>query len=113
MTPEQAIALYMGIPSLIDAEGDATVKRRASCYINRDGPLADSFTVEFPQVEITTLSTGRQRVQPIGSIVVKSQDIIGQTVEIGGEQWPVALAFAIINAVYVREATTLQTIPIE
>lgn len=100
MTPNEAIALYMGIPSLVTTDGDARVKRRASCYINRDGPLADSFTIEFPQVEITTLATGKQLIQPIGSIVVKSEELIGQTVEIGGETYPVALAFAIINQKY-------------
>lgn len=111
MTPEQAIALYQSIPSLIESEGDATVKRRASCYINRDGPLSDSFTVEFPQVEITTSATGKQRFQPIGSIVVKSEDLIGQTVTIDGQEWPIALCFAIINAVYVKMATPLPTDP--
>jgi hypothetical protein len=34
-----------------------------------------------------------------------ADEIIDQTVEIDGKPWPIALAFAIVNAVYVREST--------
>ena len=110
MTPptiQEAIALYAGVPSLISNDGDASVYVRAlGTSIQRDGPLADTFTVEYPQVEITTLSSGKQMIQPIASIRnLKSDDLATQTVTIDGQEWPIALAMAILAAVYVREAT--------
>ena len=110
MTPptiEEAIALYMGVPSLITQDGDSSVYVRAlGTSIQRDGPLASTFTVEYPQVEITTLPSGKQLIQPIAPIRrLKSEDLATQTVTIGGQEWPVALAMAILAAVYVREAT--------
>jgi hypothetical protein len=108
-TIEEALGLYMGVPSLIAADGDASIYIRAlGTSIQRDGPLANTFTVEYPQVEITTLSSGKQRVTSIPSISgLKSEDLATQTVTIGGQEWPIALGMAILAAVYVREATSI------
>ena len=122
MTPptiEEAVSLYMGIPSLVSADGDATVKQRAmACEIVRlpdiippgettPQPNPQGWRVQYPQERSITLASGE--VVPLGigatSPPLYASDLIGQTVEIGGQQWPVALAFAIINAVYVREAS--------
>ena len=112
MTPptiEEAIALYMGIPSLVSSDGDASIKQRAmACEIVR---LADTdprgWQIQYPQEKRITLASGDSVPLGIGatSPPLYASDLIGQTVEIGGQEWPVALAFAIINAVYVREAS--------
>jgi hypothetical protein len=106
-TIEEALALYMGVPSLITNDGDASVYVRAlGTSIQRDDPLANTFTIEYPQVEITTLPSGKQLIQPISPIRgLKSEDLAVQTVTIGGQEWPVALGMAIIAQKYVDEAT--------
>lgn len=115
MTPPtipEAIAIYESVPSIVTTDGDATVKQRAmACEIVRQPD--DSWRVQFPQSKTVTLASGKVVPEGIAPISTTSGALIGQTVEIDGQQWPVALAFAIINAVYVREATTLPPPPAE
>ena len=113
----EAIGLYESIPSIVGSDGDATIKQRAmACEIVR---LADTdprgWRVQYPQEKSITLASGEVIPRGIGPTVppLYASDLISQTVEIGGQQWPIALCFAIINAVYVREATTLPPPPAE
>ena len=122
MTPPtvtEAVALFMSIPSITTEDGDATIKQRAmACEIVRladiippgesiSQPDPRGWRVQYPQEKSITLASGEVIPRSIGPTVppLYASDLIGQTVEIGGQQWPVALAFAIINAVYVREAS--------
>jgi hypothetical protein len=78
-------------------------------------PDPRGWRVQYPQEKSITLASGEVIPRGIGPTVppLYASDLIGQTVEIGGQQWPIALCFAIINAVYVREATTLPPPPSE
>ena len=107
-TIEEAYALYQSVPSLITMAGDASVKLRAmNTFITRDSALSDEFTIEYPQVKIVTLADGEIIVKWIPAIGgLKASALATQTVTIDGQEWPVALAMAILAAVYVREATT-------
>jgi hypothetical protein len=109
-TVEEAYALYQGIPSLVSNEGEASVKRRAlNTFIRRTGgALGEDFSVEYQQTEITTLSTGKTIDRDVESLWTPPASVLaGQTVEIGGQAWPIALGMAILAAVYVREATAI------
>lgn len=114
MTPPtipEAVAIYMGIPSLVSSDGDASIKQRAmACEIVR---LPDSdprgWRVQFPQEKRITLASGDSIPLGIGATTppLYASDLISQTVTIDGQEWPIALCFAIINAVYVREASAV------
>lgn len=102
-TIPESIALYESVPSIVTADGDAATKRQAAAVeiVRID---ADNWRVSMPQTEVTTLPSGKKLVGNVAPINLQSADLIGQAVEIDGQQWPVALAFAIIAAVYDREA---------
>ena len=106
MTPptiQEAIALYESVPSIVSSDGDAATKRQASAVeiVRVD---ADNWRVSMPQVEVITLPSGKKLSGNVAPINLQSADLIGQTVPIDGQEWPVAMAFAIIAAVYEREA---------
>ena len=112
MTPptiEEAIALYMGVPSLLALDGDAGLRTRAgSVSIQRTHPESDEFNIEYTQYQIVTFNSGRKEYPNLPPIRgLKGSELSGQTVTIDGQEWPVALAMAILAAVYVREATSL------
>lgn len=100
----EAIGLYESVPSIVTTAGDVAIKTRAvAVEIVRQ--IDDSWRVYYPQEKRITLPDGEivaKSMAPIRNL--KSEDLISETVTIDGQEWPVALAFAIINAVYVREA---------
>lgn len=109
-TIEESIALYQSVPSIVATDGDATIKQRAQAVEIVRQP-DDSWRVSFPQVKSVTLASGGVIPLGIGPITTTSTELISQTVNIDGQEWPVALAFAIINAVYVKLATPLPAEP--
>jgi hypothetical protein len=110
MTPptiEEAIALYMGVPSLLSLDGDAGLRTRAgSVSIQRTHPESDEFDIEYTQYQIVTFASGRKEYPSLPPIRgLKGSEVSTQTVTLGGQQWPIALAMAILAQKYVDEAT--------
>jgi hypothetical protein len=110
MTPptiEEAVALYIGVPSLLSLDGDAGMRTRAgSVSIQRTHPESDEFDIEYTQYQIVTFSSGRKEYPTLPPIRgLKGSELATQVVTIDGKEWPVALAMAILAAVYVREAS--------
>lgn len=117
MTPPtitEARALYESVPSIVSEDGDATIKQRAlACEIVRLSDPGLGWRIQYPQEKTATLASGEVIHKAIGPTApIYASDLIDQTVEIDGKLWPVALAFVIINAVYVREATLNENIAI-
>lgn len=111
MTPPtiaEARALYESVPSIVSEKGDSTAKQRATaCEIVRlDDSDPHGWRIQYPQELHVTLPDGEVVVKTMSPIQgLYADEIIDQTVEIDGKPWPIALAFAIVNAVYVREST--------
>lgn len=97
-----ALALYDSIPSIIASDGDATIKRRATtCEIIRIGDSSD-FEALYAQHDETTLPSGKTVKEQVAPLRLKASKIAGDTVTINDIEIPIALAFAIINAAYIK-----------
>jgi hypothetical protein len=99
ITVNEAIAVYQSVPSVTSLDGADGVKRRAlAIEIVRNG---SSWNISMPRSETITLASGKTVEANLSPLRAMASDFIAKTVTIGGVDYPIALAFAIINQFYV------------
>ena len=95
----QALALVAAIPDvLIDG-----AKRQAEAVeiVRQRSPEGDSWKIQIPRTQSTTLPSGRVVREGLASYSHDVSSVATATVVIGGYRIPVLLAHAILGAYYV------------
>ena len=99
LTIQQALALVAAIPDvLVD---DAKRQAEAVEIVRQRSPNGDSWKIQIPRSESTTLPSGRVVREGLSSYSHDVAQVATATVEIGGYRIPVILAHAILGAYYV------------